>query len=145
MDWKKEAMDKLRELEVRKEALRVIPLERKRLRSVLEGIRSAGVDGDPVKGSNCRREDRLLGCIVKLQELDRTERQAKLWVDMVASAMDTLTEEERLVLDRLYICPIKGNVDRLCDELGMERASVYRKRDAALRRLTLAMYGGVES
>lgn len=145
MDWKKEAADKLRDLELKREALRNIPMEKERVRSCMEGIRSAGVDGDPVKGSTNRREERLLGCIVKLDELERQETQARLWVEMVSGALEQLGKEERLVLDRLYICPLKGNVDRLCEELALERASVYRRRDQALRRFTLAMYGGVES
>lgn len=145
MDWKREATDKLRDLEAKRAALRSIPMERERLRCVMEGIRSAGVDGDPVKGSTTRREDRLLGCIVKLEELDRAEKQDRAWVDMVTEGLAVLTDEERLVLDRMVICPLQGNLDRVCDELGMERATVYRRRDSALRRFTLALYGGLES
>lgn len=145
MDWKKEATEKLRDLEVKKQALRSIPQERERIRCLMEGIRSAGVDGAPVRGSTTKREDRLLGCIMKLQELDRTEKQAHLWVDMVSGALDKLEAEERKVLDRLYVCPVKNGVDALCEEMAVERATVYRRRDGALRRFTLAMYGGVES
>lgn len=145
MNWKHEAMDKLREMDARKEALRNIPLERERLRCVLEGIRAAGVDGEPVKGSTTKREDRLLGCIVALEELDRAERQAEAWVDTVQNALDTLDAEERLILDRMYVCPLKGAVDRLCEELGMEKSSVYRRKEQALRSFTLALYGVVES
>lgn len=145
MNWKNEAMEKLKDLDARKEALRNIPLERERIRAVMEGIRAASVDGDPVKGSTTRREDRLLGCIVKLEELKRQEKQAKLWVNMVGGALDKLSDEERLVLDRLYICPMKNNVDRLCQEMMLERSAVYYHRDKALRRFTLALYGGLES
>ncbi len=145
MDWKKEAAEKLKALEAKRTALKNIPLERKRLESVMEGIRSAGVDGMPVKNGTNRREDRLLGCIMALDELKRTQAQTQEWVDMVSAALSVLTKEEQTVLDRLFICPLNGNLDRLCDELGMERATVYRRRDAALRKFTLAMYGCMES
>ena len=145
MDWKKEATDKLKDYEAKKSALQIIPMERERLQCVMEGIRSASVDGDLVKGSTTRREDRLLGCIVKLDELERTEKQTKAWVEMVDAGLQVLNEEERLVLDRMLICPLHGNLDRVCDELGMERATVYRRRDAALRKFTLALYGSLES
>lgn len=36
-------------------------------------------------------------------------------------------------------------MDRLCEELGLEKATVYRRRDAALRHFTLALYGVTES
>ena len=145
MDWKREAADKLRDFEARKLALKNLPLERERVRSVMEGIRSAGVDGGPVKNGLNRREDRLLGCMVQLEELDRTEKQNRAWVNMVNTGLSVLTEEERLVLDRLVICPHPGNLDRVCQELAMERATVYRRRDAALRKFTLAMYGELEA
>ena len=32
-------------------------------------------------------------------------------------------------------------MDRLCQELGVEEAAVYRLKNKALRRFTLAMYG----
>ena len=145
MDWKKEAIRKLQDYDARREALRCVPLERQRIRCIREGLRSPKIDGDPVSGSTNRREDRLLGCVVKLQELDSTEKQNQLWVDMVGAALGTLDGEDKLILDRLFICPMKGSIERLCEELGMERATVYRRRDGALRRFTLAMYGLVES
>ncbi|MBQ4601188.1 MAG: hypothetical protein IJB17_06130 [Oscillospiraceae bacterium] len=145
MDWKQEAINKLKDLEVKKQALRSIPLERERLRCALEGIRASGVDGAPVRGSTTRREDRLLGCIVKLQELENTEKQAKLWVKTVSGALDALTDEERLLLDRLYVLPVKNGVNQLCEELMVEKSAVYYRRDKALRRFTLAMYGAPES
>ncbi len=145
MDWKKEAMEKLRDLEVKKQALHSIPQERERIQCVMEGIRSAGVDGDPVKGSTTRREDRLLSCIVKLQELDRSEKQARLWVGAVSAALAKLDGDERLVLDRLYVCPVKNGISSLCQEMALEQSSVYRHRDRALRNFTLALYGGLES
>ncbi len=103
------------------------------------------MDGMPVNNCTNRREDRLLGCIMALDELKRTQAQTQEWVDMVSAALSVLTKEEQTVLDRLFICPLNGNLDRLCDELGMERATVYRRRDAALRKFTLAMYGCMES
>ena len=145
MDWKKEATDKLKDYDAKKKALECIPLERERIRCVMESIRSADTDGAPVKGSTTRREDRLLGCIVKLEELERVEMQTKAWVELVNLGLGVLDPEERLVLDRMVICPLQGNLDRLCDELGMERATVYRRRDNALRKFTLALYGGMES
>jgi hypothetical protein len=37
--------------------------------------------------------------------------------------------------------PERGNIERLCKELGMEASSVYRRRDSALKHFTLAFYG----
>ena len=41
--------------------------------------------------------------------------------------------------------PQSGALDQLCEELGMERSSVYRHRDKALSKFTLSLYGAQES
>ena len=65
--------------------------------------------------------------------------------DDTAAALAVLDEEERHILDRFYIHRANGNVERLCDELHVEVATVYRRRDKALRHFTLALYGVVET
>lgn len=52
----------------------------------------------------------------------------------VEKALDSLSREERkLVL--LVVNQRKGDVDRLCEELEIERSAVYRRRDKALQKL----------
>ena len=36
-------------------------------------------------------------------------------------------------------------VKAVCEELGVEKAQVYRRRDSALRHFTLCLYGQTES
>lgn len=144
MDWKKEAIDKLRIYDARKNALTSIPQEIQRLEDAFSGIRSASADGTPVCGSGSGREDMLLSNIAHRDELRRSLRQAKTTVAIVERGLAVLDAEERLVLDRFYIHPARGNADRLCEELGIEKASVYRRKESALRRFTIALYGVVE-
>lgn len=56
-----------------------------------------------------------------------------------------LDGEERLVLERFYIHRAKGNVERLCDELHLEKSRVYELKDKALRHFTIALYGLTET
>lgn len=145
MNWKQEAIYKLREYEAHKRALENIPEEIKRLESAFTSVRSASADGVPVSHSGNTREDILLTNIVKRQELCRNLEQARLWVDMVDTGLKVIDGEERLVLERFYINRAKGNVDRLCKELCLEKSAVYSRRDAALRHFTIALYGITES
>lgn len=145
MNWKREAIDKLRNYEVHNQSLESIPQEIKRLESVCAGIRSATMDSTPVSGGGSTREDVLLSNIVHRDELKRRLKEARLWVSMVNKALAILTEDERLVLDRFYIHPAKGNVGELCERLKVEQSTVYRRRDNALRRFTLALYGVTDS
>lgn len=145
MDWKREAADKLRKHEARKEAIRSIPEEIRMYEEAFNGIRSASADSTPVAGGGSTREDMMLSNIVKREELKTALKQARRAVSIVDRGLATLTEEERLLLDRFYIHPAKGNVERICNELRIEQSSAYRRRDAALQHFTIALYGITES
>jgi len=145
MDWKREAIDKLRQYEAKRTALMDIPGDIAQLESSVKRIRSAVTDGTPVRGGGSGREDMLLNNIVKREELKVAYKAANEWVDRVNKGLAILDAEEKLILDRFYIAPAKGNVERLCEELCIEQSSVYRRRDKALHRFTLALYGCIET
>ena len=141
MNWKREAIDKLKNYEAHRQALENIPREIKRLESAYTGLRSASTENAPVSGGVGTREDCVLSNIVLRDELKRRLKEARLWTAQVDKALAVLGEEEKLVLDRFYIQRAKGNAGELCERLNVEQATVYRKRDSALRRFTIALYG----
>ncbi len=145
MDWKQEAADKLMQYEVRRQSLESIPAEIKRLELDYTALRSSVPDAIPARGSGSRREDAMLTNIVRREELARQLESARAWVALADEGLAALDEEDRLVLDRFYVHRHKGACERLCEELDREKAQVYRRRDRALRRFTLALYGGLES
>lgn len=145
MNWKFEAIEKLKEYTARKNAITSIPEEIKRLEEDANRIRAASTDATPVQGGGSAREDMLLSNIVHREELQRRLSDALRWIDIVDAGLAVLSDEDRLVLDRFYIHPMRGNVDRLCDELAVEKAAVYKRKEKALRRFTVALYGAVES
>lgn len=145
MDWKREAADKLRCYEARRTSLERAREEMRRLEGDMVRIRSAAADGTPVSGGTCGREDAMVSNITRRGELKVAMRTAAAWVRAVDGALAVLDEEERRTLDRFYIHRAKGNVERLCDELHLEKSRVYELKDKALRRFTLALYGVVET
>ena len=145
MNWKFEAIEKLKEYTARKNAITSIPEELKRLEEDAQRIRAASTDATPVQGGGSGREDMLLSNIVHREELQRRLSDARRWVKIVDDGLAVLSEEDRLVLDRFYIHPMRGNVERLCDELAVEKAAVYKRKEKALRRFTVALYGAAES
>ena len=145
MNWKFEAIEKLKEYTARKNAITSIPEEIKRLEEDAQRIRAASTDATPVQGGGSGREDMLLSNIVHREELQRRLSDARRWVKIVDDGLAVLSEEDRLVLDRFYIHPMRGNVERLCDELAVEKAAVYKRKEKALRRFTVALYGAAES
>lgn len=145
MNWKYEAIEKLKQYEAKKRSLQSIPAEIRRLESAMKSIRSATADGSPTIGGGSGREDMMLSNIVNREELERSLDQAQIWVELVDAGMDILSEEERLILERFFIRPEKGAADRLAGDLNIDVKTVYRRKEAALRRFTICLYGGVES
>ncbi len=145
MDWKREAADKLKCYEARRTSIERGREEMHRLEDDMTRIRSATTDGTPVGGGTSTREDAMINNIARREELKVAMREATAWVKTVDSGLGVLDEEERHILDRFYIHRAKGNVERLCEELHLEKTRVYELKDKALRHFTLALYGVVET
>ena len=140
MDWKAEAIDKLKYYEANRQALDSIPRELQRLESARDGIRSAA-GGVPASGGGNTREDAMLSNIVHRDELKRRLKEARLWVEIVDGGLSVLDDEDRLTLELCFIHKVKGSIDDLGERLCLEKSAVYRRREEALRRFTLALYG----
>ena len=144
--WKQRAMDRLKDYPAQKVSVKNIPEEIARLKSEACSIKSATADGTPVNGGGSGREDRLLSNIVKRQELQLLLDRAKLAVSTVERGLSVLDQEERHILDVMYIVREQGYVSRLMNEFGLqEESSLYKKANKALLHFTIAMYGATES
>ncbi len=144
MNWRAEAMDKLRQYDAMELAAKNLPLEIRRAQLSVLSTGSPRMDGMPSQLAPGPRDDKLLSHMVYDRELKAALAQAELWLEMVNRALSVLPPEGKLILSRLYMYPEKGAVDRLCGELGVEQSTVYRKRDKALYDFTVALYGKVE-
>ena len=144
MKWKDEAVEKLKRYDAMHTAQQNITREIARLKEEAFAIRRADPEATPVRSSGGRYDEQLMNNIVKRQELAWTLKQVKLWITNTDRGLSSLNDEERHVLQRLYLHPEKGAIDRLCEELGLEQSSVYRRRDQALEHFTIAMYGFLE-
>lgn len=123
-----------------------IPHELERLGASFAGIRADRLDGMPRSGSSAsRREETMIFNITCRDDLKRKLKEARLWVEIVEGGLSILGDEEQLVLELLFIRPAKGNIDRLCEQLRVEKSTVCHCRDETLRRFTIALYGAVES
>ena len=145
MNWKTEAIDKLKQYEARRESLEIIPKQIADIDATMTCIRSARIDGTPVRGGGNGREDMMLNCIAQKDELRRCLERAGVWVEIVSRGLELLEPDDRLVLDRFYINPEKRAADRLAGDLGIDVKTVYARKDRALRKFTIALYGYEES
>lgn len=145
MIWKYEAVEKLKQYDAKKQSLNNIPLEIEQAELDMASIRSASADSTHVVGGGNGRESALLSHIVRKNELLRSLERAQKWVAAVDAGLAVLSEEDRLILDRFYIYPEKGAADRLAGDLHIDVKTVYKRKDDALRRFTISLYGETES
>ena len=141
MNWKNEAIDRLSQYRAMSQAMENIPKELSRLEKVVQNLRPVQLGKPAGAGTPGPKDDALIGNIIKRQELSEVYENARIWVDTTNCALEILPREERTILQSMYITPQKGAVSKLCEELGMEQSSIYRKRDQALYQFTMALYG----
>lgn len=98
-----------------------------------------------VAGGSNGRDDALVNNILKRERLEEAQRLTENRVRRVDRALNQLSERDRCVLQRFYITPCIGGVERLCRELAIEKTTAYRWKDCALRNFTITMYGLTET
>jgi len=143
--WKRDAIECLKEYNAKNISVHNLQDEIAELTARKNGIRSATGDATPVKGGGNGREDAMINSMVRLERLQTNLREVKRWVARMERGLSSLIEEEMKLLTRFYITPEKGAADRLATELSCDVKTVYHRKDRALRKFTIAMYGCVES
>lgn len=145
MDWKPAAIQRLKDYEARKKSLSIIAEQLENLESQFTAIRAAQTDSEPVTGGDMsRREDMLLSNIVLRDELTANQKIAGREIEITEKGLAALTPEEKRILELFYVARPYDHVGRLCDELNVEKSEVYRRKNTALDKFTIACYGVVK-
>lgn len=84
-------------------------------------------------------QERLV-CVRRRRAIRKRLRLHRHRAQLVERGLQALTPVERLVLEKLCIHPVMGNADRLCQLLGCEKTTVYRRRANALTRFCAAVF-----
>ena len=139
--WRKQAESDLKIYEASKQALINIPDQIKELEEKLTSIRSQSADSVSVKGGGGSRDDAYLNNIVARDRLKANLEDSRRFVSRVSNALSILTEDEKELLRRFYMIPEKGAAYNIAAEKHVDHKTVYRWKDDALDRFTIAMYG----
>lgn len=117
--------------------------EIKNIYSGMAGIGSPGMDGMPHAHDPKAGEERLVSCIDEIDVLKERYRQAMEYMDWFVPAWESLTDDERYVLRTFYDGNDCGDltVDDIAEHFRIERASAYRRKNRALEKLTILLYG----
>lgn len=110
----------------------------------MSGVSSPQYDGMPHSHNPQAGEDRIIKGIEEIDVLKERYRQAMEYMAWFVPAWNELTEDERYVLETFYG---ESNgygssaADEIADYFQIERASAYRRKNRALERLTILLYG----
>lgn len=143
MNWQNEAINDLRNLNIRKTAITNL---KSRLRDLEDDITSLrGISNStPVKGGTSKAEDAYINNIIMRDRLKKNLKVVARLVEMTESGLSCLDERQLAVLDGLFIQEGYNRVDAVCNSLNIEQAQLYRIRKEALYRFTLGMYGIID-
>ena len=59
----------------------------------------------------------------------------RMEVSRMEAALETLSEDEREIIEKMMVNPKPGAGEKLCEMLCVEIATVYRRRNKALKKL----------
>lgn len=97
------------------------------------------------RGTNLHAvESRLVAAIDEIDVLKERYRRALEYMDWFQPAWDALSADEQFVLTEFYAGEDgkqSDTIGNICDYFHIERSSAYNKKNRALARLTLLLYG----
>ena len=133
MNYRKWLIEDLRDLETLRFACG-------QLREELETCRReiAAIRGGP---KNREREEWLLDARARMDDTEANLNATERHVADMDRLLGGLPEDERAVVLGMYVRAENGAVGRLCEQLHVETAQVYRIKDRAIDRLAKMRYG----
>lgn len=139
IEWKSVAIKELRTYAAVCLSLETLPELIERQKVAINRIRTS--DPSKVSGVGGGDNDALLSAIVYRDELELRLKEAKKTISAIDKALGALSQAEFEILDILLIHPRKNGLDKLCESLCVEKTVVYERRNKALEKFTLSLYG----
>lgn len=139
--WKLKCKTDLYNLRKNEAAIESIPSDIALERERMTAIKSACTDSTPVQGGGSSYDDRLNNSICLIDLLTANLHFAEKEVELTRKALDKLADEERRILEVLYIDRQKNGAERLCEELNIkEEATIWKKAMRALESYCTVRY-----
>ena len=105
------------------------------------GISSPQFDGMPHAHNPHAAEDRRAEGMDEISVLRERYREAVEFMGWFKPAWEELTEDERYVLECFYMGADGPAVNAVCERFQIERNSAYRRKNRALSKLSVMLYG----
>lgn len=143
MNYRKAAEEELRAYTDLKGSLGNIRQRMSMLEDKMTSVRASSPSATPVTGGGNRYEEALIDCMAEKARLAELFKVNSRRVQLIERGLTALSDTERRVINRFFICDMRPEnaVNCLVEELGYERAQIYRIRSTALHRYTIAEFG----
>lgn len=110
----------------------------------MSGMSSPQLDGMPHSHNPQAGEERIIKGIEEIDILRERYRQAVEYMNWFVPVWNELSDDERYVLQAFYSEDNEygsGAADDVAEHFCIERASAYRRKNRALERLTVLLFG----
>lgn len=132
------AIDDLKKLAYLRTARETLPQRIRIIDSELSLLRSSMKDSDPVKSSGGNSDDRAAQLVCNKMHLERRLAIVGAEISAIEQCLAALSAQEQRVLEVFFVEDARYAAEALADELHMDRATVYRIKEAALRKYEMA-------
>lgn len=109
----------------------------------MEGVGSPKITGLPGAHDPKAGEARLVSGLDYISILRDRYAQAKAYMEWFQPAWDALDEYEQYVLRTFYLDSVSrcDAIEAICDHFHVERSTAYNKKNKALSRLSVLLFG----
>jgi len=144
LDKKSAAVDALKDYASMKYIIQNHHCEFEEAMERMTSLPSSLPDGQPRVKNPKAGEARLAASLDEIDVLKERYRRALEYMEWFQPAWDALTEDEQFVLSEFYCGGDSRQTDavgNICERFHIERSSAYNKKNRALARLALLLYG----
>jgi len=141
MNHKKWLIEDLRDLERLRFSIPQMEAELATLEAERTAIQATNYDKIPGGSGGNAQEDRLINALARRDALQADLKATRLHVAALERLLDGLPDDERRIVQVMFIAGEKYAVGRLSEELGYEAAHIYRLKDRALGHLAQMRWG----
>lgn len=141
LDKRKATIDAIKDFDSMQFIINNTSEEIKCVQDGMLGVGSPIMTGMPKARNLQAGEDRIIKALEEIDVLKERYRGAIEYMDWFKPAWEQLSEEERYILGTFYADEMQGAVYTICDKFNIERSSAYNKKNRALEKLTIQLYG----
>lgn len=140
---KQGTIEVLRDYETMKSILSATKQEVKESYEQLVGVGSPKITGLPSAHNPKAGEERLVKGLDDIAILRDRYADAKEYMDWFLEAWNQLDEDEQFVLKTCFdgYATAEEGIEAICERYHIERTSAYKKKNRALTRLSILLFG----